>query len=82
MTAQLNGPLKREVEIAGDKYTITLTNQGLKIVPKGRRKGLELEWLALISGEAALATALHASVALPLSVTAGNGSRHPRTAAR
>jgi hypothetical protein len=30
---------------------------------KGRRKGLELSWKDLVSGEAALATALNASVA-------------------
>jgi len=32
-------------------------------VPKGKRNGLELAWAALINGEAALATALNASVA-------------------
>jgi hypothetical protein len=33
-------------------------------VPKGRRKGYELAWSALVSGEAALATALNASLAV------------------
>jgi len=31
-------------------------------VPKGKRNGLELAWKVLVSGEAALATALNASV--------------------
>jgi hypothetical protein len=35
----------------------------LKLVPKGKRNGLELGWKSLISGEAALATALNASIA-------------------
>jgi len=34
-------------------------------VPKGRRNGLELAWTALASGDAALATALNASLQKP-----------------
>jgi hypothetical protein len=41
---------------------LTITPEGLKLVPKGRRKGQELTWSALVSGEAALATALNASL--------------------
>ncbi|HEY1328726.1 MAG TPA: hypothetical protein VGI14_17440 [Casimicrobiaceae bacterium] len=64
MTTRLEGALRREVDIAGEPYTLTLTPEGLKLVRKGRRRGLELAWSALVSGEAALATALNASVAL------------------
>jgi hypothetical protein len=35
----------------------------LNLAPKGRRKGYELAWVDLVSGEAALATALNASLA-------------------
>jgi len=42
---------------------LTIDPEGLKLVPKGKRKGLELAWKALLSGEAALATALNASLA-------------------
>lgn len=63
MTTKLNSALKREVVISGAPYTVTIDPQGLKLVPKGRRKGYELEWEAFISGEAALATALNASIA-------------------
>ena len=63
MTTKLEGALKREIVIGGEPYTVTLTPQGLRLVPKGRRKGYELEWEALVSGEAALATALNASLA-------------------
>jgi hypothetical protein len=63
MATKLDKPLKREVSIDGAAYMLTISPEGLKLVPKGHRKGLELGWKALISGEAALATALNASVA-------------------
>ena len=63
MTTKLESPLKREIIIKGAPYIVTITPEGLKLVPKGRRKGYELEWQALVSGEAALAAALNASLA-------------------
>ena len=66
MATKLDKPLRRELAIDGAPYMLTLSPEGLKLVPKGKRKGLELAWKALVSGEAALATALNASV--------GNGS--------
>jgi hypothetical protein len=62
MTTKLEGPLKREIVIGGEPYVLTITPQGLKLVPKGHRKGYELEWQAFVSGEAALAKALNASL--------------------
>lgn len=62
MTTKLDGPLKREIDVNGDPYTLTIDPDGLKLVPKGRRKGLELAWSALVSGDAALSTALQASL--------------------
>lgn len=59
---RLEGELKRALDIDGDPYTLTLSPQGLKLTPKGRRKGQELRWRDLISGEAALAVALNASL--------------------
>jgi len=66
MTTKLDGPLRREIEINGVAYTLTLTAQGLTLVLKGKRKGLELSWTSLVSGEAALATALKASLSANL----------------
>jgi hypothetical protein len=63
MTTKLEGALKREVMIDGAPYTITIDPRGLKLVAKGKRKGYELEWVALISGDAALAAALTATLA-------------------
>lgn len=58
----LDKPVRREVQIGDDLYTLTIDPAGLKLVPKGRRKGLELAWSELISGDAALAAALQASL--------------------
>jgi hypothetical protein len=63
MATKLEKPLRREISIDGEAYMLTITPDGLKLVPKGKRKGLELAWKALVSGEAALATALNASLA-------------------
>jgi hypothetical protein len=62
MTTKLNGSLKRELEVDGHAYTLTITPQGLRLAPKGKRKGHELEWKALVGGDAALAAALNASL--------------------
>ena len=63
MTTKLNGAFKRELDLNGEKYTVTFTPEGFKLVQKGKRKGVEFQWVQLINGEAALATALNASVA-------------------
>jgi len=63
MTTRLTKPLKREVVIGRQAYVVTLTPDGMKLTKKGRRKGQELKWKDLVSGDAALATALNASLA-------------------
>ena len=63
MTTRLDSPLKREITVGGAPYTLTISPEGLKLVPKGRRKGYELSWQALVSGDEALSVALNASVA-------------------
>lgn len=63
MPTRLDKPLKRELEIEGEPYTLTVTAEGLKLTRKGKRKGHQLAWKDLVSGEAALATALNASLA-------------------
>lgn len=62
MTTKLQRPFKREIDVNGEKYTLSLDPDGLKLVAKGRRKGITLKWEALVGGDAALATALNASV--------------------
>jgi len=62
MTTKLDKPLKRELNVNGETYTLTIASEGLKLVLKGKRKGYELAWKDLVSGQAALATALNASL--------------------
>ncbi|HEX7879701.1 MAG TPA: hypothetical protein VF720_09845 [Candidatus Eisenbacteria bacterium] len=62
MTTCLDKTLKREIEVDGAAYVVTLSPDGLKLTLKGRRKGVELAWKDLVSGEAALAAALRASL--------------------
>jgi len=59
----LDKPLRRELLIDGHSYTLTLDADGLKLAPKGHRKGIDLRWRDLANGDAALATALQASLA-------------------
>jgi hypothetical protein len=62
MTTALDKPLRRELQVGDTTYTLTINPDGLKLVEKGKRKGIELAWTALVSGDAALAAALQASV--------------------
>lgn len=62
MTTKLSGALKREIDIDGAPYTLTIEPDGMSLVLKGRRKGFALKWNDLVSGDAALTTALNASL--------------------
>ena len=62
MTTKLDGELRREIVIDGTAYTLTIGPDKLVLALKGRRKGLEIRWADLVSGDAALATALNASL--------------------
>jgi hypothetical protein len=62
VTTQLDKTLKRAVSIQGRDFVVSISPEGLKLTLKGRRKGFELRWVELVTGEAALATALNASV--------------------
>ena len=89
MTTKLDGSLKREIDIEGAPYTLTLSPDGMALVRKGKRKGFEMRWTALVSGDAALATALNASLTANLrspDTTAAKGTaramgERPRKAA-
>lgn len=58
----LDKPLRRTLDIAGTSYVLIVSPEGLKLTLKGKRKGLELAWSDLVSGESAMAVALQASV--------------------
>lgn len=62
MTTPLDRPIKRELELDGTRYTITISPDGIKVTEKGKRKGQELTWRDVISGDAALRRDLSLSV--------------------
>ena len=62
MTTKLEKELKREIEVDAKQYTVTISPGGLKIAEKGHRKGHELTWKQILTGEAALAGDLAKSV--------------------
>lgn len=62
MATKLDRPLKRELEIDGQVYTATITTEGIKVVPKGRRNGPFVSWHSIVTGDAALAESLRISL--------------------
>ncbi|MGO9801847.1 MAG: hypothetical protein ACLPQ6_00140 [Steroidobacteraceae bacterium] len=50
MATKLNKQLKREIEVDGKLYTITLSPEGVKLTEKGKRLGSEHTWKGLIGG--------------------------------
>ena len=78
MTTPLDRPLKRELAIDGQAYTLTIAPDGMSLVLKGRRKGFEMKWRDLVSGEAALATALNASLTARLRAADGDSAHRAR----
>lgn len=62
MATKLDKSIKRELELGGKLYTITIAPDGVKVVEKGKRKGQEISWQSIISGDAALNESLKISV--------------------
>ena len=62
MTTKLDKPIKRELEHNGALYTITISPDGIRVVEKGKRKGRDVSWATIISGDAELNEALRISV--------------------
>jgi hypothetical protein len=62
MTTPLDKTIKRALKIKGREYVVALSPESVKLTLKGHRNGVELTWSDLISGDAALATALQASL--------------------
>lgn len=62
MATRLEKPLRREITVERHSYIVTISPERLKLTVKGKRKGIELAWSDLVSGQAALTTALNASL--------------------
>jgi hypothetical protein len=59
----LDKALKRQVSVDGVDYIVSVDPDGLRLTRKGRRIAeVELRWRELVSGEAAMAVALNASL--------------------
>jgi hypothetical protein len=62
MATKLDKVLKREIDIDGQAYIAAISPEGVKVTKKGFRKGNEISWRAIISGDANLSEDLSASV--------------------
>lgn len=58
----LDKPLRRELTIGDQRYTLLIDAEGLKLTLRGHRQGTALAWKDLVSGDAAVSAALNASV--------------------
>ena len=65
MATKLDKALKRELDINGEAYMLTIQPEGLKLVPKGKRNGTEIAWKDIVSGSVALSGAQNASLDRP-----------------
>ncbi len=52
MATKLDKTIKRELELDGKAYMIAISPEGVKVTQKGFRKGQELSWRSIISGDA------------------------------
>jgi ribosomal protein S6E (S10) len=59
---KLEKTLKRELKLKRQSYVLTIDPDGFKLTKKGARKGVAIRWEDLVSGDAAMAIALQASV--------------------
>ena len=59
---KLEKPIKRELNLKDGAHVVTIDPSGLRLTKKGRRKGIEIAWKDLVSGDAAMTAALNASV--------------------
>jgi len=55
----LDKPLRRQIDIEGQAYTVVLDADGVKIVKKAHRNGIELRWADLIRSDAFDSAAAH-----------------------
>jgi len=62
MATKLDKTIKRELEFEGKLYTVTMSPEGVKVTPKGARKGHEITWATLLGGDAELHRDLNVSV--------------------
>jgi hypothetical protein len=52
MATKLDKTIKRELDLQGKLYTVAISPEGIKVTPKGARKGHEVSWSTLVGGDA------------------------------
>jgi hypothetical protein len=52
MPAKLDKTIKRELALDGKLYTVTISPDGVKVTPKGARKGTEISWSTMLGSDA------------------------------
>jgi hypothetical protein len=63
VTTLLDKELKRQVTVDGVDYIVAVDPEGIRLTGKGKRRPeVELRWRDLLSGDAAMAVALNASL--------------------
>jgi len=62
MATKLEKTLKREIDFDGKAYMVAISPEGVKVTQKGFRRGPELTWRSIISGEAEMGQQLKSSV--------------------
>jgi hypothetical protein len=50
MTTRLEKPIRREIEIDGESYTVVITPQGVRLTRKRFRSGKVVPWKAILEG--------------------------------
>ena len=48
MATKLDKTIKREIELDGNAYMVTISPEGVKLTQKGFRKGREVSWRELL----------------------------------
>ena len=76
MTTKLDKELKREIDVDGKQYTVTISPGGLKIAEKGHRKGHELTWKQVLTSDHDLSQNLNKSLERPPGEGSSSNSTH------
>lgn len=71
----LEKPVRRAVTVDGQEYVVTISPEGLRIVPKGKRKGYDVPWQDVLAGEITLRAQLNRSLATPRQPSSSGGQR-------
>ena len=62
MATKLDKAIRRELDLDGVVYTVVISPDGVRVTEKGKRRGRELSWHSIISGDAELTESLRISV--------------------